>query len=303
LSPTGGVTVSPTTGITANPAGTSNVQNITLFGTSTPGAGRFTNLTANSTGTVTLSPTGTVTVAPTSTTTIGTAGQTLQLNGNPSFANGVIIGAGTATRAPIVLTNGTNLTTAAAGAVEYTGNILTVTNNTNLGRVPVLAGLYVSGVGNTSDLTTNALFPAAVDTITLPIGTYQYTINMRVTVATSNVSATLNWDPQGAGTAVGTYSFYGSSTITAGGAANIFDTTAAVSLATSTAVTAASAVAGRVYVVSGRGIINVTTAGTIIPAYAFSASVTSGVITLSATNFMTIQQIASTSVTSVGAWS
>ena len=48
--------------------------------------------------------------------------------------------------------------------------------------------------------------------------------------------------------------------------------------------------------------MNITTAGTIIPAYQFSATRTSGVVTLNALNHMKIKQIAATSVTTAGGW-
>ena len=66
--------------------------------------------------------------------------------------------------------------------------------------------------------------------------------------------------------------------------------------------TAASAVAGRVYSAQFKGIMNVTTAGTIIPAYQFSATLTSGVVTLNTLNHMKIKQMADTSVTTAGGW-
>jgi len=68
-------------------------------------------------------------------------------------------------------------------------------------------------------------------------------------------------------------------------------------------VTAASAVAGRVYTIQGFGILKVTTAGTIIPAYQFGATLTSGVTTLYAENMMEITQISTSGTTTAqGGW-
>ena len=75
-----------------------------------------------------------------------------------------------------------------------------------------------------------------------------------------------------------------------------------VALGTNVVVTAASAVAGRVYVVDIEAIMDIGTAGTIIPSYQFSATLTSGVVTLSSLNNMTITKLADTSVSTFGGW-
>ncbi len=164
--------------------------------------------------------------------------------------------------------------------------------------------LYTSGVG-TSGITLNtnyALFPGAQDTITIPVGTYKFHVRFQVTVATSTVSGILKFCPRGAGNAVGTYSGISTGAITMAGATvqNIYH---AVDIATASNMTAASAVAGRVYVVEFSGILNIATQGTLIPAYQFSATLTSGVVTLFAGNHMIIEKMTNTSVTTIGGWS
>jgi len=162
---------------------------------------------------------------------------------------------------------------------------------------------FTSGVGTAgiTGATNYALFPAAQDTLTLGVGTYEIEMVAYVTVATSTVSGSLQLSPRGAGTAVGTV--YGMSTgaITQNGTPiqTGFGSTA---LGTALTVTAASAVAGRVYSAQFKGIMNITTTGTIIPSYLFSATLTSGVTTLNALNHMKIKQIAATSVTTAGGW-
>jgi hypothetical protein len=202
--------------------------------------------------------------------------------------------AGTTDLAPIRFASGTNLTSIEAGALEYDGFSLYVTPSAGFGRAPAVGEIFTSGIGTSGiAATTNyALFAAAGDTITLPIGTYYYTIAFQATVATSTVSATMNLALRGAGTAVGSATFNGTSSITAGGAANQFQV-AGTALTGAMVVTAASAVAGRVYVVRGSGILKVTSAGTLIPAYQWSATLTSGAVTLVADNFMTITPLSS----------
>lgn len=168
------------------------------------------------------------------------------------------------------------------------------------------AGTFVffnSGVGTSGiAATTNyPLFPAAKDTLGLGIGTYKIKMQALVTVATSVVSATLLLNPKGAGTAVGTIMGITNSSITNSGTPNHF-ALGSTALGTAFTVTAASAVAGRAYVVSFEGILNITTSGTLIPSYQFSAALTSGVVTLNALNNIIIEKISSSSVTTNGGW-
>lgn len=166
-----------------------------------------------------------------------------------------------------------------------------------------IGGSYTSGIG-VSGITgaiNYALFPAADDTTTLAIGTYHYTIAVRALVGVSTVSATMALTLAGSGTAIGTQTFKGASSITAGGAGGMFHV-GSTPLTSSMVVTAASAVAGRVYTVNGTGILNITTAGTIIPAYRWSATLTSGTVTLYADNYLLIKQISNASVTATSDW-
>jgi len=138
------------------------------------------------------------------------------------------------------------------------------------------------------------LFPVANDTITLPIGTYLVETEFQVTVATSTVSATVAFNLSGGGTAVGTAAWTALSSITAGGSSNMFRI-ASASIATNAVVTAASAVAGRVYIVRVRGIVRITTAGTVIPSVQWSATLTSGTFTWEPNNNLTITPLATSS--------
>jgi hypothetical protein len=180
-----------------------------------------------------------------------------------------------------------------------------ISSTGKLERSNITNNSFTSGIGTSGiTATTNyALFPAAQDTITLPIGTYLVRLNAGVTVATSTVSSVLNINMRGAGTAVGTMSWFGTGSITLGGAGNLFRV-AATTISSNIAVTAASAVAGRAYNVSGYGILKITTAGTIIPSYQFGATLTSGVVTLFAENNMSITQISDSGTTvTTGGWS
>ena len=170
-------------------------------------------------------------------------------------------------------------------------------------RTEINPRFFTSGVGTAgiTGATDYAMFPAAQDTITLAIGTYRVRIVFYCSIATSTVSAQLQYSPRGAGTAVGTCSGICIGTTTNGGnPVSYFN--GGTALGTAFTVTAASAVAGRAYATSWDGIMNVTTAGTIIPAYRLSATATSGVTTLFGGNHMIIERMADTSVTTAGGW-
>jgi len=189
--------------------------------------------------------------------------------------------AGTTSVSPINLTSGTNLTTAAAGAVEFDGTTLNFTPNTNYGRAAIPATVYTSGTGTsltptaTGEATAQALFPAAGDTITLPIGTYHITLVAAINRgATSVTSATARINFGGGGTAVGSFSGTAVSSVAAGGAASQFMISAAA-LTVDNVVTAANIVAAGVYHIMITGILRITTAGTFIPKYSLSAALAS----------------------------
>jgi hypothetical protein len=254
-------------------------------------------------GTKTISGTTNIT----GTTTIG-AGSTIT---TPTISTGMTISsgtldlaAGTATAAPLDFDPGTNLTTPAAGVVEYDGSVFYTTPSTSYGRSVVATQIFTSGIGTAGiAATTNyALFPAANDTITLPIGTYRVELNFALAVATSTTSTALNLNLRGAGTAAGSFTWIGNGAITAAAAPTQY-AHQAIALGTVITVAPASAVAGRVYTVTGSGILRVTTAGTVIPAYQFPTSPASGVVTLYAQNHVVISQLSSSgSAASQGAW-
>jgi len=191
----------------------------------------------------------------------------------------VTIKAGTATAntAPVKLTSGTNLTTPEAGAVEYDGTVFYGTTDTNFKRGTLPLTNYSSGTGTalgTNTEATNAvLLPSANDTITLSIGTYFLDTSFIVTRgATSVTSATARINIRGTGAAVGSFSGMSLSAPTAGGATANFSFDA-VNITTDNVLTAASTTAAGVYTISLRGVLKVTTSGTIIPQYSLSANI------------------------------
>lgn len=217
----------------------------------------------------------------------------------------VLLGKGTTGAPQLSFPAGTLTSTPQVGAVEYDGFHHTVVGNNGLGRVPISGPIFTSGIGTAGGAanTNYALFPAPGDTITLPVGTYFYETSFRVSVATSITASTLALSLRGSGTAVGTQTYNGTSLIATTGTALFQAQVPATALTGSMVVTNTSSVSGRAYTVSGRGILKITTAGTIIPSYVFSGTLTDGTTSLLADNYMMIQPLSpSGTAIQTGAW-
>jgi hypothetical protein len=212
-------------------------------------------------------------------------------------------GTATASTAPLKLTSGTNLTTPEAGAVEYDGTVFYGTTDTNFKRGTLPITNYTSGTGTalgTNTEATNAvLLPAANDTITLSVGTYFLDVSYIVTRgATSTTSATARINIRGSGAAVGNFSGMSLSAPTAGGATANFSFDA-VNITTDNVLTAASTTAAGVYTISLRGILKITTSGTIIPQYSLSANINAAG-TVAKVLYLRLQQMDSQSAVAAG---
>lgn len=212
-------------------------------------------------------------------------------------------GAAAANSGPMKFTSGTNLTTPEAGAVEYDGTIMTATSNTNFKRGTIPLTNYTSGTGTalgTNTEATNAtLLPAANDTITLSIGTYFVDMCFIVTRgATSTTSATARLNICGTGTAAGNFSGISVSAPVSGALSSnfVFD---AVNITADNVLTAASTTAAGVYTIHLRGVLKITTSGTIIPQYSLSANINAAG-TVSKVLYFTLQQLDTQSAAAFG---
>ena len=193
------------------------------------------------------------------------------------------------------------LATPVVGEFEFDGTTFIGASSASFGRGTIPLTSYTSGVGTAgiTGATNFALFPVPNDTITLPIGTYLVKMRVRSAVAGSTTAGTMAINIRGAGTAVGSFSWGGTGSILDAGASSSF-IVAATALGTNIVVTASSAANPRQYIAIGEGILKVTTAGTIIPAYQYSATLTSGTTTLVADNYMILQQLDTQSAVGAG---
>ena len=217
----------------------------------------------------------------------------------------VAAGSATASTAPLKFTSGTNLTAIEAGVVEYDGTIMTATPNANFKRGTIPITNYTSGVGVSltaaAEATLQDLLPATNDTITLSIGTYFLDLACtftRGTVSTTSAQAQINI--LGTGGAAGSFSGMSLSSPTAGGATANFAFNA-VNINVSNVVTAASTTISGVYTITLRGMLKITTAGTIDPQYNLSANLTSaGTATAPNVLYFRLQQIDTQSAAAFG---
>jgi hypothetical protein len=168
-------------------------------------------------------------------------------------------------------TSGTNLTTAAAGAVEYDGSVqyfspaASTRSTVAAEQVVVLNTAYTltsaTGVQKLFNNTTNGA-------VTLPVGTYQF--ECYATLSTLAATGTFGFALAGAATYTQYWQAVGARVAagTAATASSSFNTTANAAITPTSATTTAY-----MWI---RGILNVTVAGTVIPQ--FSQTVASAAV-------------------------
>lgn len=220
----------------------SSAQTITLPSTATLAQGWFFHICNNSTGTLTLQtstavslgtiPPGLTVMASCVDTTVNTAAaweygytdfSTITGTGASVLADSptitdLMLSAGTATLPPLQFTAGTNLTAAAAGAVEYDGVVFYGTGNTTSGRGYVPSSQIFRLTANGSAITTIANFFGANSAINLAAGgVYEIeahcyflkttagtaTVTITSSLAPANLSGVIQTGAVGGGTAVG----------------------------------------------------------------------------------------------------
>jgi hypothetical protein len=304
-------TTNGNTTLNSLPNGTGIQTALNFFDNSDPTNAGTLNLVSNTTEkSIRAAITGTGTYLPMTFYTNGAEKMRLDTSGNlglgvssPTAVFMLKAGTATASTAPLKFTSGVNLSTPEAGVIEYDGTTVTVTTDTNFKRGTVPITNYASGTGTalgTNTEATNAvLLPAANDTITLSVGTYFLDVSYIVTRgATSVTSATARINLRGTGAAVGSFSGMSLSAPTAGGATANFSFDA-VNITTDNVLTAASTTAAGVYTISLRGLLKITTSGTIIPQYSLSANINAAG-TVAKVLYFRLQQIDTQSAAAAG---
>lgn len=281
----------------------------TLVGRSTTDTLANKTLTSPTITSPTISGSGTATLASITTTGNVSVGGTLAVTSTSTFTgtathNGAtVLAAGTASLAPLQFVAGTNMTTPTAGVKGYDGTIFTATPDTNFKRGVIPVTNYASGtgtaLGTNTESTLSVLLPSGNTTITLAVGTYYLdTLFIITRGASSTTSATARLNILGSGTAVGTFSGMSLSAPTSGGTTNNFSFDA-VNVNTTNVLTAASTTAAGVYQLAVRGILKITTAGSITPQYSLSANINAAGTVAKVFHFI-LQQLDSQSAAAAG---
>lgn len=249
--------------------------NSSTIGATTPASGSFTSLNSTS---------GAVNA---------TIGATTPTTGN--FTK-VTTSAGTTTVQPMLMTAGTNLTTATAGSVEYDGVVayLTPTANTRGVWMTEQFILQTSNYTLTSTTSAQQLFNASTNgAVTLPVGTYEFECQFNLSSMSASSgsfgfalggSATINqyWTANATKTAFATPT---SASISYNVAAN-------TAIAASTTTTTGFAVI--------QGYITVAGGGTVVPQVSLGVA---NAALVGPGSFFRIRPLGTNSVSRVGNWS
>lgn len=216
------------------------------------------------------------------------------------IANGLLLPAGTATVPPMSLQSGTNLSTPAAGAVEYDGRAVYATTSTSHGRALVRATNFyrlnadLAGVNGTA---VQKVLGVGLSVAASTIYEFEYLFVLSKTAGTASHSIALNFG----GTATfnnAIHSALETSTATANLAASLlFVTSMSSNISYSMGTTATNALTA-----VGRGTVSVNAGGTLIPQYTLSAGPGAAYSTLAGSYFAIWPVGAAGSATSVGVW-
>lgn len=208
----------------------------------------------------------------------------------------VTLGAGTTAIAPLKLTSGTNLTTAAAGAMEYDGTVAYFSPAASSRGVALAE--YVEIMSGTKTLVSQTGAQAILNgttngAVTLPIGTYEFECFASLT-ALSATSGAFGFALGGTKTSTEAWWAVANKATLATPAApqGTFNTAANVLIATAT-----TATVGYLYI---KGIIRVTVSGTVIPQI---SQTTAAAAVVGVNSFACFRCIGNGTAVSVGNWS
>jgi hypothetical protein len=212
---------------------------------------------------------------------------------------GSTFAAGTTTVAPIVLTSGTNLTTATAGSFEYDGVVSYFTpQSTQRGILPAPQIIVPSSSITLSNINTaQPIFGATIGTASLSSGTTYmfygfYSLTNGGTTHTTALSFT--------GTATLTNILYSAEIVSAvQGTISTSVSNVVINTASSTVINATSTASGsQIWV---QGVARINAGGTFIPTLTFS-SAPGGTNQTNINSYFYIYPVGNGSVQSVGAW-
>jgi hypothetical protein len=210
--------------------------------------------------------------------------------------------AGSASQAPIQLTSGTNLTTAAAGAIEFDGTVFYGSPVANERGVLSTEFVRVQVSNNTlSDVNTaQAVFSSPSAVALAASTTYEFEAVYYITRAagtTSHTTSTLFNVSSALGSIAYTADVTTSTGVALTAVSRIYGTAP-----TALTVTGASTSATENLVITLKGVMRTSSATTVTPQFQYSAA-PGGAPTVLPNSFIKFKPLGSSTVASVGAWS
>ena len=232
------------------------------------------------TGAIAITSTGSVSIAAPS--------------GNPALT----IAAGTASVQPLLFTAGTNLTTAAAGSVEYDGSVGYFTSIASNRAVWMAENVAVS---TTTYQLANQTAPqkmlntSTLGALTLAVGTYEFECGFALSALDTATSSVFGWTLAGAATKTVAWM----SRATSGTIATAQTTYSTYNTAANAAIVPANTTGvGTAYIT---GIIRVTVAGTVVPQISTNTGATAALVAVN--SYFKVRQVSGgTGIIAVGNW-
>lgn len=214
---------------------------------------------------------------------------------------GQILAAGTNSVAPLTLTSGTNLTTAAAGSVEYDGTSFYATSVASSRQVVcseqfVCVGATPVSLSNSST-SAQSVFASANDALTLA-GSTTYFFDAYLYLSTGTTTHTTAFGF--GGTATFTSILY-DSTLVSAAATTISTTTSSLEVITASATVLNATSTAATTKIRLRGVMRINAGGTIIPQITFSAGPT-GTCQTNTNSWFRAWPVGSNTVEAVGNW-
>ena len=207
---------------------------------------------------------------------------------------------GDASNAPIVLTSGTNLTTAVGGAIEYDGKVIYGSTGTGRGAIAIqMISIATSVKALTNGTAAQSIFAGTSDIISLAASTtYTFEAEYKLTTGTTSRLISIGFATTGATAPTMFFTTLATSLATGSSAVRTQDSNHFITPAGGNAVSSSSVT---YTTISVRGVIITSTSCTVNPQLTFSAA-PGGTNQTEIGSYIILTPVGSNTVASVGPW-
>ena len=207
---------------------------------------------------------------------------------------------GDASNAPIVLTSGTNLTTAVGGAIEYDGKVIYGSTGTGRGAIATqMISIATSVKALTNGTAAQSIFASTSDIISLAASTtYRFEAEYKITTGTTSRLISIGFATTGATAPTMFFTTLATSLATGSSAVRTQDSNHFITPAGGNAVSSSSVT---YTTISVRGVIITSTSCTVNPQLTFSAA-PGGTNQTEIGSYIILTPVGSNTVASVGPW-